>query len=101
MKLPEDQVLWVAKLAQIELTEDEKHRFAADLSNTITYIDELAAVDVSGLPEGIADNSQITGLTNVAAADNVERSEVSREEFLKRAPGVAGAYIKVKKVLER
>lgn len=101
MKLPEEQVLWVAKLAQIELTEEEKHRFAEDLSNTITYIDELSAVDVSGIPEGLADNSQITGLTNVSRADVVVTSDIPREQFLERSPESSSAYIKVKRVIEK
>ncbi len=100
MKLPEEQILWVAKLAQIELTETDKNRFADDLSNIISFVDELAAVNVSELPEGAADNSQITGLSNVAGADVVGKCEIAREEFLNRAPQSSGPQIKVKKVLD-
>lgn|SRR5690606_13688441 len=98
MKLPREQVEWVAKLAQIELTEEEKSQFATDLSNTITYIDELSAVDVSGVN---ADNSQITGLTNNTEADEIRRCEISKAEFLNRAPAHQGDYILVKKVLDK
>jgi aspartyl-tRNA(Asn)/glutamyl-tRNA(Gln) amidotransferase subunit C len=99
MELPKEQVEWVAKLAQIELTDTEKQKFAADLSNTITYIDELASVDVSGISDAVSNNSQITGLTNVTASDIVEDCELARDEFLKRAPMSEREFIKVKKVL--
>jgi len=99
MKLPEEQVLWVAKLAQIELTEEEKHRYATDLSNVVEYIDGMASVDVSQVSAVISDNSQITGLVNVTQADSVMNCEIPRDEMLKRAPMSEGAYIKVRKVL--
>ena len=98
MKLPREQVEWVAKLAQIELTEEEKSHFATDLSNAITYIDELSAVDVTGVN---ADNNQITGLTNNTEVDEIRRCEISKEEFLNRAPAHQGDYILVKKVLDK
>ena len=99
MKLPIEQVEWVAKLAQIELTDTDKERYGADLSNTIAYIDELAAVDVSSVEASMSDNSQITGLTNVTEVDELKNCEIPRDEFLKRAPDSSGAFIKVKKVL--
>lgn len=101
MELPIEEVKKVANLAQIELTDAEVTRLSVDLSNTITYIDELAGVDVSGVDSEMAKNSQITGLVNSVAVDQVENSEIDSEEFLKRAPRRSGRYIVVPKVLNK
>jgi aspartyl/glutamyl-tRNA(Asn/Gln) amidotransferase C subunit len=93
-KLPIEQVEWVAKLAYIALTDAEKFEYADKLSATLDYIDELQRVDTSSVDETM----QITGLSNAMDADEVRPSEVTEEEFLKRAPMNERGYIKVKSV---
>lgn len=101
MELPIEQVRAVASLAQIHLSPEEETRLASDLSHTITYIDELAQVDVSAVSEEQSSNSQITGLVNVAQPDEVKGCEIERDAFLRSAPMSEGAYIRVRKVLDK
>lgn len=101
MELPIEEVKKVANLAQIELTETEMTRLSADLSQTISYIDELAGVDASEVDAELAQNSQITGLVNSVGQDEVVVSEVDSEELLKRAPRRSGRYMVVPKVLNK
>ena len=89
-----EQVEWVAGLAYIALTEAEKVECADKLSAVLGYVDELQQVDTSAVDETM----QITGLSNAMDSDYVRASEVTRKEFLDRAPMNDKGYIKVKSV---
>lgn len=93
-KLSVEQVEWVAGLAYIALTDEEKAHYAGELSAVLDYVDELQKVDTNTVDETM----QITGLSNVMEGDFVRPSTVGREEFLKRAPKAERGYIKVKSV---
>jgi len=97
MKLPLEQVEWVTKLAYVDLTDAEKAEYAEKLSAVLGYIDELQQVDTNTVDETM----QITNLSNVMDGDYVRKSEIGREEFLKRAPMSERGYIKVKSVFKR
>lgn len=97
MELPKEQVEWVAKLAYVEVSEDEKAKYAKDLSAVLGYVDELQQVDTNTVDETM----QITGLSNVMDGDFVNPSDITREEFLKRAPQSSKGYIAVKSVFKR
>ncbi len=95
MRLPIEDVEWVANLAQLELTEEEKVKYADQLSATLSYVDELQQVDT----QDVVETMQITNLANAMAEDEVRPSDIPREEFLKRAPANDKGMIKVRKVL--
>jgi aspartyl-tRNA(Asn)/glutamyl-tRNA(Gln) amidotransferase subunit C len=40
----------IAALAQLELTEDEKHLFARQLADILAYAEQVQAIDTSGVP---------------------------------------------------
>jgi len=96
-KLPTEQIEWVAKLTHIEVSEAEKDKYAEDLSAVLDYVDELKQVNTDMVKEV----QQITGLDNISDADAVEKSEISRDEFLKQAPMSDKGYIRVKNVFSR
>jgi aspartyl-tRNA(Asn)/glutamyl-tRNA(Gln) amidotransferase subunit C len=45
-----EQVLHVARLARLELTEDEVERMAGELSGILEHIDAISALDLDGVP---------------------------------------------------
>jgi aspartyl-tRNA(Asn)/glutamyl-tRNA(Gln) amidotransferase subunit C len=45
-----DQVERIARLAHLELTEEEKKLFARQLADILTYAEQLQALDTSGVP---------------------------------------------------
>ncbi|MFA5009817.1 MAG: Asp-tRNA(Asn)/Glu-tRNA(Gln) amidotransferase subunit GatC [Patescibacteria group bacterium] len=105
-KLSQEEVEWVAKLAYIALTDAEKAEYTKELSAVLGYVEELGKVDtnqVDGNPSFCcpAESGQITGQSDVMDGDYVRPSEISREEFLKRAPVSEKGYIKVKSVFRR
>lgn len=95
-KLSQDQVQRVADLARIELTENEKKKYADDLSAVLGYIEQLNEVNTEGIPV----TSQVTGLVNVTREDVIEECDKeTRKKLLDAAPMKEGNYIKVKAVM--
>jgi len=81
-KLTKVDVEHIAKLSKLELTEEEKSKFAGQLSNVLEYVDQLNEVDTIGVEE----TSQVTGLRNVYQKDQVEENTLTSEELQKNAP---------------
>jgi aspartyl-tRNA(Asn)/glutamyl-tRNA(Gln) amidotransferase subunit C len=76
--LSEEQVRHIAKLARIDLKDEEVKKFSSQLSDVFGYVEILNEIDTDGVPE----TSQVTGLKNVLEKDEVRRSLCSREELL-------------------
>ncbi len=96
-KLTHDDVLHVAKLAKLELSDSEVDKFASQLSNVIDYFSELSKVDT----EGIEATSQTTGLENVYRVDEIKNSKsLSQEEAISGTDQTHNGYFKVKAILE-
>jgi len=96
MKLSKKDVEHIAKLARLDLSEEEKSKYSSQLTKILDYIDQLQEVDVTG----IEPTAQVTGLENVMREDTVEewpKDEV--ESALAQAPSKEGKFIKVKRVL--
>lgn len=78
MKLSQDQVRHVAKLARLSLTEAEVQMYALQLSRVLEYMDILNELDTSD----VEPTAQVTGLVNIEKNDDVALY-VSREELLR------------------
>lgn len=96
--ISKEQVEHIAKLARIELTEEEKGKLAKDLSLIVDYVEQLSRVDT----KGVKPLSQVTGLESVMREDGPTRNkrQEARSKLLKEAPKRKGDYIKVSKILE-
>jgi aspartyl-tRNA(Asn)/glutamyl-tRNA(Gln) amidotransferase subunit C len=93
-KISKEEVLKVAELARLELSEAEVEKFQKELSAILGYVDVLNKVDVSD----VLATAQVTGLLNVYAEDK-KNTSFSRDELLKNAPDSRDGYYKVKPVL--
>jgi aspartyl-tRNA(Asn)/glutamyl-tRNA(Gln) amidotransferase subunit C len=80
-----EQVLHVARLARLELTEDEVGRMSAELSDVSRYIDKIGELDLDGVPP----TTHVVEVSNALRPDVVEPS-LPREVALAVAPVVAG-----------
>ena len=85
----------LAKLARINLTEQEKERFAAQLGDVLNYIAELKEVDVTG----IEPTAHASPVYNVWAED-IAKPVLSVTEALQNAPAQRDNMIVVPKVVE-
>lgn len=92
--LTTEEVVKIATLARIELTEAEVVKFQKDLSAVLDYVAELNQVDI----EGVEEVSQVTGLVNVQRRDEPV-STAHRDAILEQAPEIKDGFYKVKAIL--
>jgi aspartyl-tRNA(Asn)/glutamyl-tRNA(Gln) amidotransferase subunit C len=86
--IEKDQVLHVAKLARLKLSEEEVERMAGELSGILEHVDRIAALDLDDVPP----TSHVVDLENVWRAD-VPHQSLDREAALASAPDpVDGAF---------
>lgn len=93
--LTRDDVLKLARLARLELTEDEVSVFSRELAEILQYVEQLQDVDVTDLEP----TSQVTGLVNVMRKDEVHDYGYVAKELLKNVPQVQAGQIKVKRMI--
>jgi aspartyl-tRNA(Asn)/glutamyl-tRNA(Gln) amidotransferase subunit C len=97
MQLSKDEIQHIAKLARLELTDEELKKYGGQLSAVLNYIDQLKEVDV----KGVEPTAQVTGLENVLREDEIKDwDEKEIEEALADAPEREERFIKVKRVIE-
>ena len=95
MKLDPTDILHVAKLARLELTEAEVTQYTEELSVVFEYFDMLDEVDVDSVEE----TTQVTGLMNVVREDvPVEISKETRKDLIQAFPQKNGELLAVKAV---
>lgn len=94
-KLSRDDVLKLARLSRLKLTEEEIERFQTELTQILNYVEQLDKVETKGLEP----TYQTTGLKNVMRTDEIEDYEASPSDLLKNAPAIENNQFKVKRVL--
>ena len=94
-KLSRDDVLKLASLAKISIDDEEIDKFAEELSVILGYVEQLSAVDVTGLRP----TNQVTGLTNVTRPDVVVNYGYEPLDLLKNVPFSQENQIKVKRMI--
>lgn len=95
-KLTKQDVKHVAKLAKLEITENEISKFSKQLSEIITYVEELNQADTAN----IEPTSQTTGLENVTRKDEITSEEtLAQDEALSGSKKVHNGYFVVDAVL--
>lgn len=94
-KLSVQDVLKLAQLAKLQLTEDELNHFSTDLSAILDYVEQLGDVDTGELEP----TAQVTGLINATRPDTIIDYGTTPEDLLKNAPAVQDGQIKVKRML--
>lgn len=95
-KLSKQDVLHVAKLAKIDLTDSEVDKFTSQLSLVLEYMSELNDVDTSNVEA----TSQTTGLENVTRTDLIKTENIlSQDEALSGSDKTHNGYFKVDAIL--
>jgi len=95
VKITMAEVEHVARLARLELNEQEKEKMRAQLDSILSYIDKLNELDTSG----VEPTSHVLPLTNVFREDEV-RPSLSQEEALANAPDRHDLLFRVPRILE-
>jgi aspartyl-tRNA(Asn)/glutamyl-tRNA(Gln) amidotransferase subunit C len=76
-----EQVLHVAKLARLRVTDEEVERMSGELSTILTHIETISELDL----DGVAPTSHVVQLENVLRPDE-PRPSLPRERALEPAP---------------
>jgi len=95
MKLSREEVLHIALLARLGLTETDVDRLREQLSNILENFEILQQVDTSGIPP----TAQSIPLQNVMKRDEAAPS-LPRSQILANAPRKEGDFFRVRAVLE-
>jgi len=95
MKLTHDDVLHIALLARLGLTETEVETFREQLSNILENFEILQQVDTTDIPP----TAQSIDLQNIVRDDAVTES-LPQSQILANAPQKERDFFKVRAVLE-
>ncbi len=90
MAITRDQVLHVARLARLELTDEEIDRFGRQLSEILEAVGKVSELDL----EGVEATAHPLDLVNVLAEDE-PRPSLPREDALRNAPDPEDGYFGV------
>jgi aspartyl-tRNA(Asn)/glutamyl-tRNA(Gln) amidotransferase subunit C len=93
--ITQQDVEYVANLAQLTLDDAFKQRLVGELSNILNYIEKLNQLDT----EGIEPMMHVQPLTNVFRADEIQPS-LPREIVMRTAPKHDDEYFLVPRILE-
>ncbi len=85
-----DQVLHVARLARLELSEEEVGRMSSELSKVLDHIEKIGELDLDGVPP----TSHVVEVGNALRPDEPQPS-LPRDVALGSAPSVAGDGFRV------
>ena len=98
MPITESDIEKIAQLAHLDITDDERKMFAPQISEIVTYVEQLNAIDTSGVEPALG------GLTPEGEATESDRSDEAQPCFgqrvaLDQAPDAAAGHFRVPKVL--
>lgn len=94
-KLTREDILRLAQLVRIDLTDAEIEEFTLEFSEILQYVEQLQAVDVAGLKP----TTQVTGLVNVMRDDEERDYGYKSADLLKNVPEVENGQIKAKRMI--
>ncbi len=95
MKLSREEVLHIARLARLGISEPEVEKAREQLSNILENFEVLQQVDTSGVPP----TTQSITLRNVMKDDEASAS-LPRTQILANAPQKEEDFFRVRAVLE-
>jgi len=95
LSISKEDVDKIARLAKLELSEDERNKFAKQLGDIISYVEKLDEVDVSNV-EPLA---HVNDLMNVTR-DDKSRPSLDKEQVFRNSPQHDKDYFLVPKVLK-
>ena len=94
-KLNREDVLKLARLARLELSEAEIEEYSNELSEILQYVEQLQSADIDGLEP----TNQVTGLTNITRDDEIRDYGYKVADLQKNLPDSENNQIKVKRMI--
>ncbi|MDQ3963147.1 MAG: Asp-tRNA(Asn)/Glu-tRNA(Gln) amidotransferase subunit GatC [Actinomycetota bacterium] len=85
----------VARLARLDLSEEERKKMEAELGTILAYAEEIQALDL----EDVEPTSHSVPLRNVMRSDEVKES-LSQDDALSNAPATEEGRFRVPRIIE-
>ncbi len=95
MKITREEVAHVAKLARLELTEEEQETFTGQMDAILAYVEKLNELDTAD----VIPTAHAVPMEN-AFREDVVRPSIGVENALSNAPARAEGFFRVPKVIE-
>ncbi len=94
-RITRKEVEHVARLARLELTEEEKERMTVQLDSILGYIDKLNKLDTSN----VEPTTTVIHMVSVMREDEA-RPSLKQDEALANAPDRQDAFFRVPRIIE-
>lgn len=94
MKITKKEVLHVANLARLTLTEEELETMTGQMDNMLSYFGKLSELDTEGVPA----TSHVLSVSNAFREDEV-RESLPREEALRNCASQDGETFMVPRII--
>ena len=112
MKVTDKDVAYVADLANLELTTEERARMLRDLNSILEYVERLSELETDKIPPmaqvsdryGVDETRQGSDRFAYAVREDIKdglRKSLPHDVALKNAPDTDGTFFEVPKVIER
>lgn len=90
-----EDVLKLAELSRLQLSDDEVERYQKELSKIFSYVEMLGKSDL----DAVKPTYQVNDLVNVVRDDTVINYSATPKELLKNAPDIEKDQFKVKRMV--
>jgi len=88
-------VEYIAKLARLHVSDEEKETFGTQLNGILGYVEKLNELDT----KDVMPTSHVLSLSNVMR-DDIRRGSLEREDALANAPDGTDKFYRVPKIIE-
>lgn len=95
MKITLETVEYVAGLARLNLSQEEKEMMSSQMGDILDYMDKLNSIDTTGVPP----LEHVEHMTNIFREDVVKDS-FDRDQILANAPDKDAGAFRVPKIVE-
>ncbi len=98
MPITEADIEKLARLAQLELTDEERRALAPQINSIVEYVEQLNEIDTSGIEPSLG-GLTLEGERTETMRDDAVRPSLGQEAALAEAPDPASGFFRVPKVL--
>lgn len=98
MPITESDIEKIAQLAHLDITDDERKMFALQISEIVSYVEQLNAIDTSAVEPALGGLTPEGEQTESSRPDEAQPS-LGQKVALDQAPDAASGHFRVPKVL--
>jgi aspartyl-tRNA(Asn)/glutamyl-tRNA(Gln) amidotransferase subunit C len=98
MPITEADIEKIAQLAHLDITNDERQMFAPQISEIVTYVEQLNAIDTTAAEPALGGLTPEGERTDSSRSDELQPS-LGQRLALDQAPDAAAGHFRVPKVL--